>query len=53
MKTIQSTYPPSSSPEWLCDDMPDMDRQWWNSRIISVRTNRVLNKHKARSIIHI
>ena len=37
--------PSSSSPQWLCGDMPVMDSQWRSSRIISVRTNRVLNKH--------
>ena len=40
----------SSSPQWLCGDMPAMDGQWRSSRIVSVRTNRVLNKHWARSV---
>ena len=44
-------HPSSSSPEWLCGDMPAMSGQWRSSRIISVRTNRMFNKHKARSII--
>ena len=43
MKTFQC--PSSSSPQWLCGDMPAMDGQWRSSRIVSVRTNRVLNKH--------
>ena len=43
-------HPSSSSPQWLCGDMPAMDGQWRSSRIVSVRTNRVLNKHWARSI---
>ena len=37
--------PSSSSSQWLCGDMPAMDGQWQSSRIVSVRTNRVLNKH--------
>ena len=37
--------PSSSSQQWLCGDMPAMDGQWRRSRIVSVRTNRVLNKH--------
>ena len=37
--------PSSSSPQWLCGDMPAMDGQWRSSRIASVRANRVLNKH--------
>ena len=32
--------------------MPDMDGQWRSSHIASARTNRVLNMHKAKSIIH-
>ena len=43
-------HPSSSSRQWLCGNMPAMDGQWWSSRIVSVRTNRVLNKSKARSI---
>ena len=40
MKTIQCAHPPhSSSPQWLCGDMPAMDGQWQSSRIVSVRTN--------------
>ena len=31
-------------------DTPAMDGQWRSSRIVSVRTNRVLNKHQARSV---
>ena len=27
-----------------------MDGQWWNSRIVCVKSNRVLNKYWARSI---
>ena len=27
-----------------------MDDQWPSSRIVSVKTNRELNKHKARSV---
>ena len=42
--------PYSSSPQWLCSNMPAMEGQWRSSRIISVRTNRVLNKHQARSL---
>ena len=34
----------SSLPQWFCGDMPAMDGQWWSSRIVSVRTNRVLKK---------
>ena len=30
--------------------MPAMGGQWGISRIVSGRTNRVLNKHKARSV---
>ena len=30
--------------------MPAMDGQWWSSRIVSVRTDRLLNKHHASSI---
>ena len=43
----QSNAPmrPSSSPQWLCGDMPAMDGQRRSSRIVSVRTNRVLNEH--------
>ena len=37
--------PSSSSPQWLRGDMPAMDGQWRNSRIVSVRTNREHNKH--------
>ena len=37
--------PSSSSPQWLCSDIPAMDGQWRSSHIVSVRTNRVLNKH--------
>ena len=38
--------PSSSSPQWLCGgDMLAMDGQWRSSRIVSVRTKRVLNKH--------
>ena len=37
--------PSSSSPQWFCGDMPAMAGQWRSSRIVSVRTNRVLNKH--------
>ena len=29
--------PSSSSPQWLCGDMPAMDGQWWSSRIVRVR----------------
>ena len=32
-------HPSSSSPQWLCNDMPAMDIQWWSSRIVNVRTN--------------
>ena len=42
--------PSSSSPQWLCGDMPAMDGQWQSSRIVSVGTNRVLNKHWPRSM---
>ena len=42
-------HPSSSSPQWLCGDIPAMDGQWRNSRIVSV-TNRALNKHKAKSL---
>ena len=42
--------PSSSSPQWLCGDMLAMDGQWWSSRIVSVRTNRVLSKHYSRSV---
>ena len=42
--------PSSLSPQCLCGDMPAMDGQWRSSRIVSVRNNRVLNKHYARSI---
>ena len=37
--------PFSSSPQWICGDMPAIGGQWRSSRIVSVRTNRVLNKH--------
>ena len=40
----------SSSPQWLCGKMPAMDGRWQSSRIVSIRTNRVLNKHQARSV---
>ena len=33
--------PSSSSPQWLCGNMPAMDGQWRSSRIVSVRTNRL------------
>ena len=36
---------PSSSPQWLCGNMPAMDGQWGSSHIVSVRTNTVVNKH--------
>ena len=42
--------PFSSSPQWLCGDMLAMESQWRCSCIFSARTNRVLNKHYARSI---
>ena len=42
--------PSSSSPQWLSGDLPAMDGQWWRSRIVSVRTDRVFNKHKAKSV---
>ena len=35
--------PSSSSPQWLCGGMTAVDDQWWSSRIVSVRTNRVLH----------
>ena len=38
--------PSSSSPQWLCGDMPAMDSQWQSSRIVSVRTNRALGKER-------
>ena len=31
--------------QWLCGNMPAMHGQWRSSPIVSVRTNRVLNKH--------
>ena len=40
--------PSSSSRQWLCSNIPAMDGQCWNSYIVSVKTNRVLNKHWAR-----
>ena len=43
MKTIQCAHPPEH--QWLCGDMLVMDDQWQSSCIVSVRTNRVLNKH--------
>ena len=36
---------PSSSPQWLGGDILAMDGQWQISRFVSVRTNRLLNKH--------
>ena len=39
-------------PQSLCGDIPAMVDLWGSSCIVSVRINRVLNKHKARSIIH-
>ena len=30
---------------YICGDMLAMDGQWWSSCIVSVTTNRVLNKH--------
>ena len=48
MKIIQNA-PISSSPQWLCGDIPTMDDQWQSSRIVNVRTNRVLTKHQASS----
>ena len=36
MKTIQCTHPPSSSPQWLCSDMPAMDGHWRSSCIVTV-----------------
>ena len=36
--------PSSSSPQWLCGNMPAADGQWRSSRFVRVRTNRVLNK---------
>ena len=42
--------PSSWSSHWLCGDMPAMDGQWWGSHIVSVKTNRVPNKHQARSV---
>ena len=44
-------YMSSSSLQWLCGDMSAMDSQWCSSRTLSVRTNRVLNKHKAKNQI--
>ena len=38
------------SPQWLCGNMPAMDSQWRSSCVARVRTNRVLNKHYARSL---
>ena len=35
---------------WICCDMPATDGQRRSSRVVSVRTNRVLNKHNARSV---
>ena len=32
--------PSSSSPQWLCGEMPAMDGQWQSSPIVSVTTNR-------------
>ena len=50
-KTIQCAHPPHHRDGlWLCSDMPATYGQWWSSRIVSARTNRVLNKHQARSI---
>ena len=42
--------PSGSSPQWLCGDMAAMDDLWPSSRIVSVTTHRVLNKHLARSV---
>ena len=39
----------SSSPQWLCGNMPTMDGQWQSSRISSVRINRLLKKHQTSS----
>ena len=39
MKTIQCAHLPHH--HWLFGDMPAMDGQWWSSRMVSVRTNRV------------
>ena len=35
--------PFSSSPQWLCGDIPTMDGEWRSSHIVSVKTN----SHKA------
>ena len=45
--------PSSSSPQWLCGDMPAMDGQWRSSHIVSVTTNRVLNMHVAFCFVHV
>ena len=37
---------PSSSPQWLCGDIPAMDSQWRSPHIITIGTNRVLVKTK-------
>ena len=40
----------SSSLKWLCGDTLALGGHWRSSCIVSVRTNRVANKHQARSI---
>ena len=49
MKTIQCTHTPHHHNEFA-GNMPAMDGQWWSSCIVCARTNRVLNKHQARSV---
>ena len=36
--------------QWLCGNMLALDGQWQSSCIVSVRANRVLNKHQARKV---
>ena len=46
MKTIQCAHPRHHHNGFMIyGDMPAMDHQWRSSRIVSVTTNRVLNKH--------
>ena len=42
-------HPSSSSPQWLCGNMPAMHGQWRSSRIVTAGTNRELNKKDKRT----
>ena len=49
MKTIQCAHPRHHQ-NGFCGKIQGLDGQWRSSHIVSVSTNRVFNKHQARSV---